>query len=248
VLDDSNPQVELISDIFDSGRMIVVTHLPRAFEGFLLDLHAEGRRQFLDITMGNVRWGMSIHGLGPDLSVALDHAQIDRRARGPLPSQIESALEIWLDAQCGDGRHETPDLARYVAPNLAHRIVELLGGDGHLRPLDSIYADVAVEHPTQLTGTHLGVTAEMRHARPRRPESLLNDRTDRHPELVVDDSSHAQFPRLSAGPQIAQRRAAPCGSANYTSFTNGTRPYYPPFRPFMSKGKTQKRAVSAQLR
>jgi hypothetical protein len=40
----------------------------------------------------------------------------------------------------------------------------------------------------------------------------LDDRTDRHPELVVDDSSHAQFRRLSAGPQIAQRRAAPVGA------------------------------------
>src|ERR1700730_1587001 len=86
VLDGCNPQVELISNVLDARRMIVVAHLPGAFEGFLLDLHAEGRRQFLDIAMGDVRWGMSIHGLGPDLSVALDHAEIDRRPRGPLPS------------------------------------------------------------------------------------------------------------------------------------------------------------------
>jgi hypothetical protein len=28
-------------------------------------------------------------------------------------------------------------------------------------PVDSIYADVAAEHPTQLTEAHLGVTAKM---------------------------------------------------------------------------------------
>ena len=114
--------------------MIVVAHLPGAFEGFLLDLHAEGRRQFLDIAMRDVLWGMSIHGLGPDLAVALDHAEINWRGRGPLPSQIEIAPEIRLDAQCGDGRHETPDLVRMLGWNLAHAIVELLGGNGHLRP------------------------------------------------------------------------------------------------------------------
>ena len=32
-------------------------------------------------------------------------------------------------------------------------------------PVDSIYADVAAEHPTQLTDAHLGVTAKMHHAR-----------------------------------------------------------------------------------
>jgi hypothetical protein len=32
-------------------------------------------------------------------------------------------------------------------------------------PVDSIYADVAAEHPTQLTEAHLGVTAKMRNAR-----------------------------------------------------------------------------------
>jgi hypothetical protein len=32
-------------------------------------------------------------------------------------------------------------------------------------PVDSIYADAAAEHPTQLTGAHLGVTAKMHHAR-----------------------------------------------------------------------------------
>jgi hypothetical protein len=32
-------------------------------------------------------------------------------------------------------------------------------------PVDSIYADVAAEHPTQLTEAHLGVTAKMHHAR-----------------------------------------------------------------------------------
>src|SRR5258707_11511825 len=100
MLDGCNTQVELIGNILDAGRMIVVAHLPGAFEGFLLDLHAEGRRQFLDIAMGDVRWGMSIHGLGPDLSVALDHAEIDRRARARLPSSTKKALGIVLDAHC----------------------------------------------------------------------------------------------------------------------------------------------------
>jgi hypothetical protein len=47
-------------------------------------------------------------------------------------------------------------------------------------PVDSIYADVAAEHPTQLTDAHLGVTAKMHHARAdgsKLHEASLRDRT-----------------------------------------------------------------------
>jgi hypothetical protein len=47
-------------------------------------------------------------------------------------------------------------------------------------PVDSIYADVAAGHPTQLTKAHLGVMAKMHHARAdgsKLHEAPLRDRT-----------------------------------------------------------------------
>jgi len=59
-------------------------------------------------------------------------------------------------------------------------------------PVDSIYADAAAEHPTQLTEAHLGVTAKMHHARA--------------------DGSKLQRPSANGDKQNRPSRSGPAGS------------------------------------